>query len=76
MIKLAMIKIHQTFQKNRFRSKMLLQVHDELVFDAYKDEVDTIKPIIIDCMQSALLLPNDVPAEAEIGSGLNWLEAH
>jgi len=76
MIKLAMIKIHQTFQKNRFRSKMLLQVHDELVFDAYKDEVDIIKPIIIDCMQSALLLPNDVPAEAEIGSGLNWLEAH
>jgi len=76
MIKLAMIKIHQTFQKNRFRSKMLLQVHDELVFDAYKDEVDTIKPIIIDCMQSALLLPNEVPAEAEIGSGLNWLEAH
>ena len=76
MIKLAMIKIHETFQKNRFKSKMLLQVHDELVFDAHRDEVEIIKPIIIDCMQSALLLPNDVPAEAEIGSGLNWLEAH
>jgi len=76
MIKLAMIKIHETFRKNRFKSKMLLQVHDELVFDAHILEVETIKPIIIECMQSALLLPNDVPAEAEIGSGLNWLEAH
>ena len=76
MIKLAMIKIHETFQKNRFRSKMLLQVHDELVFDAHRDEVEIIKPIIIDCMQSALPLPNGVPAEAEIGSGKNWLEAH
>jgi DNA polymerase-1 len=76
MIKLAMIKIHETFQKNRFQSKMLLQVHDELVFDALRDEVEIIKPIIIECMQSALHLPNDVPADAEIGSGLNWLEAH
>jgi DNA polymerase-1 len=76
MIKMAMIKIHETFKKHRFRSKMLLQVHDELVFDAHRDEVEIIKPIIIECMQSALLLPNGVPAEAEIGSGLNWLEAH
>ncbi len=76
MIKLAMIKIHDIFRKNHFKSKMLLQVHDELVFDAHRDEVEIIKPIIIDCMQSALQLPNDVPAEAEIGSGLNWLEAH
>jgi DNA polymerase I len=76
MIKMAMIKIHETFKKHRFRSKMLLQVHDELVFDAHKDEIEIIKPIIIECMQSALLLPNGVPAEAEIGSGLNWLEAH
>jgi DNA polymerase I len=76
MIKLAMIKIHETFAKQGFKSKMLLQVHDELVFDAHVDEVETIKPIIIECMQTALLLPNDVPAEAEIGSGRNWLEAH
>jgi len=76
MIKLAMIKIHETFGKKKFRSKMLLQVHDELVFDAHKDELETIKPIIIQCMQSALLLPNDVPADAEIGSGDNWLVAH
>ena len=76
MIKLAMIKIHEAFIKNGFRSKMLLQVHDELVFDAHRDEVETIKPIIIESMQQALLLPNDVPAEAEIGFGANWLEAH
>ncbi|MEP6750453.1 MAG: DNA polymerase I [Bacteroidota bacterium] len=76
MIKLAMIKIHEAFNRNKFRSKMLLQVHDELVFDAHKDELEIIKPIIIECMQTALLLPNDVPANAEIGHGDNWLEAH
>ena len=76
MIKLAMIKIHNEFKQRKFKSKMLLQVHDELVFDAHKDEVETIKPIIIECMQTALILPNVVPAEAEVGSGINWLEAH
>jgi DNA polymerase-1 len=76
MIKLAMIKIHNEFHKRKIRSKMLLQVHDELVFDAHKDEVETIKPLIIDCMRTALILPNEVPAEAEVGAGINWLEAH
>jgi DNA polymerase-1 len=76
MIKLAMIKIHEEFRRHNFRSKMIMQVHDELVFDAYKDEIETIKPLIIDCMQTALLLPNNVPAEAEVGVGENWLEAH
>ena len=76
MIKLAMIKVHEEFKIRNFRSKMIMQVHDELVFDAYSDEVETIKPIIIDCMQNALKLPNDVPADAEVGSGINWLEAH
>ena len=76
MIKLAMIKIQNEFKKQKFRSKMIMQVHDELVFDAYKEEVETLKPIIINCMQTALLLPNDVPANAEIGVGENWLEAH
>jgi DNA polymerase-1 len=55
---------------------MILQVHDELLFDAAKDEVEIIKPIILECMRSALPLPNDVPVEAEVGSGENWLEAH
>jgi DNA polymerase-1 len=76
MIKLAMIKIHQKFKQENFKSKMILQVHDELVFDAVKEEADIIKPIILDCMRSALPLPNEVPVEAEIGSGENWLEAH
>jgi DNA polymerase I len=76
MIKLAMIKIHEEFSRRGFRSKMLLQVHDELVFDAHKDELEIIKPIIMRCMQTALPLPQDVPANAEIGSGANWLEAH
>jgi DNA polymerase-1 len=76
MIKLAMIKIHNEFKQRKLKSKMILQVHDELVFDAYKDEVELIKPIIIDCMESALALPNEVPASAELGVGDNWLEAH
>ena len=76
MIKLAMIKIHEEFKKQKFRSKMIMQVHDELVFDAHKEEVEIIKPIIINCMQTALMLPNDVPADAEVGVGENWLEAH
>ena len=76
MIKLAMIKIHAEFSKHNFKSKMLLQVHDELVFDAHKSEIETIKPIILNCMQTALALPNDVPTDAELGMGDNWLEAH
>jgi DNA polymerase-1 len=76
MIKLAMIKVYHEFRKHNFESRMILQVHDELVFDAVKEEVDTIKPIILECMRSALPLPNGVPVEAEVGSGVNWLEAH
>ncbi len=76
MIKLAMIKIHAAFKEHNFQSRMILQVHDELVFDAHKDEIEEIKPIILHGMQTALMLPNDVPANAEIGAGQNWLEAH
>ncbi|HEY4208273.1 MAG TPA: DNA polymerase I, partial [Puia sp.] len=76
MIKLAMIRVDEAFRLHGFRSKMLLQVHDELVFDAHKEEVDKIKPIIMRCMETALPLPNDVPVLAEVGSGVNWLEAH
>jgi DNA polymerase I len=76
MIKLAMVKVHEAFKKHNFRSKMILQVHDELVFDAVKDEVDIIKPVILECMQSAMTLPNGIPILAEAGVGDNWLEAH
>ena len=76
MIKLAMTRIHEAFLREKFRSRMILQVHDELVFDAPRDEVDLIKPVILECMQDALPLPNDVPVIAEVGFGDNWLEAH
>lgn len=76
MIKMAMIKIHAAFKEHNFKSKMLLQVHDELVFDAHKDEVEKIKPVILQCMQTALPLPKDVPTDAEVGIGENWLAAH
>lgn len=55
---------------------MILQVHDELVFDAVKSEVKELKPLIVECMQSAMLLPHNVPVIAECGEGNNWLEAH
>ena len=76
MIKLAMIRIHEAIKNRGLQSKMILQVHDELVFDVRKDELESIKPIILECMQTALSLPNAVPTDAELGSGLNWLEAH
>lgn len=76
MIKLAMIKIHQAIKDNGFKGKMILQVHDELVFDVPKDEVEAFKPMVLECMKLALPLPNEIPVEAEAGEGTNWLEAH
>ena len=76
MIKLAMIKIHAAMKKEKLQSRMLLQVHDELVFDALHKELDTLKPLILENMRAPLPLPHDVPVEAEVGSGENWLEAH
>ncbi len=74
IIKLAMINIHRRFEEENFKSKMLLQVHDELVFDAHKDELETIKPIIKQEMENAFKL--SVPLDVEMGIGENWLEAH
>jgi DNA polymerase-1 len=74
LIKLAMIRIHGEFKKRNFKSKMTLQVHDELVFDAHVSEVEIIKPIIYQCMVNAI--STQVPIEAEMGTGKNWLEAH
>jgi DNA polymerase I len=76
MIKLAMQKVHAAMKKEKMQSKMLLQVHDELVFDALKSEAKELKPLIIECMESAMKLPNKVPVVAECGEGKNWLEAH
>ena len=76
MIKLAMQKIHAAMQRKNMRSKMVLQVHDELIFDAVKEESSDLKALIIECMQTAMSLPNGVPVVAEVGEGENWLEAH
>ena len=76
MIKLAMIKTHAALQQSKLKSKMILQVHDELVFDVVKEEAEEMKALVIECMQSAMTLPNSVPVIAEAGTGVNWLEAH
>ena len=76
MIKLAMIKIHAEMKKTKWESKMILQVHDELVFDAVEKELPALKELILKCMKEAMELPNGVPVEAEVGVGKNWLEAH
>ena len=76
MIKLAMRKVYDAMVKEKMQSKMIMQVHDELVFDAVKSEVKELKPLILENMQQAMLLPNDVPVIAECGEGENWLEAH
>ncbi len=76
MIKLAMIKIHHAMKQQHWESKMILQVHDELVFDAVESELPALKELILSCMTTAMELPNGVPVEAEIGQGKNWLEAH
>ena len=74
IIKIAMINIHKKLQSENWKSKMLLQVHDELVFDVHKSELEKIKPMIKHEMENAFLM--DVPLEVEMGVGKNWLEAH
>jgi DNA polymerase-1 len=76
MIKLAMIKVHKEIKKHGFKSKMILQVHDELIFDALESEANELKALILENMEAALPLPNKVPVVAEAGIGNNWLEAH
>lgn len=74
MIKLAMINIHKELSLGKYKTRMLLQVHDELIFDVPKDEVEIIKPVIEKCMREAL--PLKVPVEVGMGTGNSWLEAH
>lgn len=74
MIKLAMINVHNQLVKRKSKTKMVLQVHDELLFDAHKDEIDELVPVIKDEMSNAMSL--DVPIDVEWGTGKNWLEAH
>ena len=74
MIKVAMINVQAALIKNKFETKLLLQVHDELVFDVPENEVEIVKPVIEAAMINALKL--NVPIEVGIGVGKNWLEAH
>jgi len=74
MIKIAMINIYNEFEKCNLESKMLLQVHDELIFEVKKTEHEKVKKIVIDKMKNAMKLK--VPIEVEVGSGSSWYEAH
>ncbi len=74
IIKIAMINIHKKLTSENWKSKMLLQVHDELVFDVHKSELEAIKPLIRHEMENAFVLA--VPLEVDLGEGENWLAAH
>lgn len=74
LIKVAMIHVHDWMKKEKLKSKMILQVHDELVFDVHKDEVELLKKNIPGLMSNAIPLP--VPIEVEVGVGPDWLQAH
>jgi DNA polymerase-1 len=76
MIKLAMIKVDTLLRKKHYQTRMLLQVHDELVFDLHPTEEATLIPEIIGLMETALPLPHNVPILVEHGTGSNWLAAH
>ena len=74
MIKIAMSNIYKAMNDKQLQSKMILQVHDELVFDAVKDELEILKEIVNDKMVNAL--PLNIPVVVELNTGTNWLEAH
>ena len=73
VIKMAMINIYKALNKS-FKTKMILQVHDELVFDVYKPELEEVKSMVKDKMENAVQL--SVPLTVDLGVGDNWLEAH
>ncbi|MBL7922738.1 MAG: DNA polymerase I, partial [Bacteroidia bacterium] len=74
MIKVAMIRLHHRLQESHLKARMVLQVHDELVFDVPREEADEVKAMVVKHMQEAL--PLSVPVLVEAGTGHNWLEAH
>ncbi len=75
MIKLAMGRIHAALEQRRLRTRLILQVHDELVFDLYEPEAAEVRELVADAMRRALPLP-EVPIEVSLGVGPNWLDAH
>lgn len=76
MIKIAMLRVHELLIKERAQSKMLLQVHDELLFDLLLSEQELLPAKIVNAMETSLELPHDIPCKVETGTGSNWLEAH
>jgi DNA polymerase-1 len=74
IIKIAMVRIHDNLKKNRLKSKMILQVHDELIFEVYEPEMEILKELVLSEMSEAAKL--DVPLKVDWGTGKNWLEAH
>ena len=74
MIKIAMIDIFESFNNRNLQSKMIMQVHDELVFDVHKNEIEEVQKIVSDKMKNAIEIA--VPIEIEMSNGDNWLEAH
>ena len=74
IIKLAMIGVAKRLEQEQLRSRMVLQIHDELVFDAVPEEVDRLKALVTEVMEHVITL--SVPLTVECSSGINWLEAH
>ena len=74
MIKIAMIKINRQLIDKKYKSKMILQVHDELVFDTVKTELNDLQVMVENEMKNAIIMK--VPIEVESGVGTNWLQAH
>jgi DNA polymerase-1 len=74
MIKIAMVRIHELMQGRK--SKMILQVHDELLFDLHQSDRDELPPLVTTAMSDAIKLPHEVPVKIDIGFGDNWLQAH
>lgn len=74
IIKIAMVHIQSWLKREKLKTRMILQVHDELIFDLHRDEEKVVKPKVAELMKTAVIL--DVPMEVEVGIGENWLEAH
>lgn len=74
IIKVAMVRISEALKASNLKAQMIMQVHDELVFDVHKDELEQLKPIVKKCMEEAVQL--SVPLEVDMSSGADWLEAH
>ena len=74
IIKLAMVNIYQWMKDQDLKSRMIMQVHDELVFDVHQEELEMVRTKVVELMESAVKL--EVPMRVDAGTGNNWLEAH